>query len=69
MLVDLHLDGRLPLDRFVSETISLGDVEKAFGRWGVARYCAASFSSDGGSVSSGGGSATGRPGVTSPSVR
>jgi S-(hydroxymethyl)mycothiol dehydrogenase len=31
-LVDLHLEGRLPLDRFVSETISLGDVEKAFGK-------------------------------------
>src|SRR5580700_9745700 len=30
MLVDLHLDGRLPLERFVSETIGLGDVEAAF---------------------------------------
>jgi S-(hydroxymethyl)mycothiol dehydrogenase len=30
MLVDLHLDGRLPLEKFVSETISLGDVEAAF---------------------------------------
>jgi S-(hydroxymethyl)mycothiol dehydrogenase len=30
MLVDLHLDGRLPLDKFVSETIGLGDVEAAF---------------------------------------
>jgi S-(hydroxymethyl)mycothiol dehydrogenase len=30
MLVDLHLDGRLPLDKFVSEKISLGDVEAAF---------------------------------------
>ncbi len=30
MLVDLHLQGRLPLDRFVSETISLGQVEAAF---------------------------------------
>jgi S-(hydroxymethyl)mycothiol dehydrogenase len=30
MLVDLHLDGRLPLDKFVSEMISLGDVEAAF---------------------------------------
>jgi S-(hydroxymethyl)mycothiol dehydrogenase len=29
-LVDLHLQGRLPLDRFVSETIGLGDVEEAF---------------------------------------
>jgi S-(hydroxymethyl)mycothiol dehydrogenase len=31
-LVDLHLAGRLPLDRFVSETISLGDVDEAFGK-------------------------------------
>jgi S-(hydroxymethyl)mycothiol dehydrogenase len=31
-LIDLHLEGRLPLDRFVSETISLGDVEKAFAK-------------------------------------
>ncbi|HEY4464696.1 MAG TPA: S-(hydroxymethyl)mycothiol dehydrogenase [Streptosporangiaceae bacterium] len=31
-LIDLHLEGRLALDRFVSETISLGDVEKAFGK-------------------------------------
>ncbi|HEX9259512.1 MAG TPA: S-(hydroxymethyl)mycothiol dehydrogenase [Acidimicrobiales bacterium] len=30
LLVDLHLQGRLPLDRFVSETISLDDVEEAF---------------------------------------
>ncbi len=30
MLVDLHLQGRLPLDDFVSETIGLGDVEEAF---------------------------------------
>ena len=30
MLVDLHLQGRLPLDKFVSETIGLGDVESAF---------------------------------------
>src|SRR6516225_7289992 len=32
MLVDLHLDGRLPLEKFVSETISLGDVEAAFAK-------------------------------------
>jgi S-(hydroxymethyl)mycothiol dehydrogenase len=31
-LIDLHLEGRLALDQFVSETISLGDVEKAFGK-------------------------------------
>jgi S-(hydroxymethyl)mycothiol dehydrogenase len=30
LLVDLHLQGRLPLDRFVSETIALDDVEEAF---------------------------------------
>jgi S-(hydroxymethyl)mycothiol dehydrogenase len=30
MLVDLHLQGRLPLERFVSEVIGLDDVEEAF---------------------------------------
>ncbi len=30
MLVDLHLQGRLPLENFVSETIALDDVEQAF---------------------------------------
>ncbi|MFL6204045.1 MAG: S-(hydroxymethyl)mycothiol dehydrogenase [Acidimicrobiales bacterium] len=30
MLVDLHLQGRLPLERFVSETIELDAVEEAF---------------------------------------
>jgi S-(hydroxymethyl)mycothiol dehydrogenase len=30
LLTDLHLQGRLPLERFVSETIGLGDVEEAF---------------------------------------
>lgn len=30
MLVDLHLQGRLPLDRFVTETIALDEVEAAF---------------------------------------
>jgi len=30
MLVDLHLQGRLPLEKFVSETITLDDVEPAF---------------------------------------
>ncbi|PZS29288.1 MAG: S-(hydroxymethyl)mycothiol dehydrogenase [Pseudonocardiales bacterium] len=30
MLVDLHLQGRLPLDKFVSETIALDQVEEAF---------------------------------------
>jgi mycothiol-dependent formaldehyde dehydrogenase len=31
-LIDLHLQGRLPLERFVSETIGLDDVEEAFHR-------------------------------------
>ncbi|GAB3727470.1 S-(hydroxymethyl)mycothiol dehydrogenase [Amycolatopsis oliviviridis] len=29
-LIDLHLQGRLPLEAFVTERIALGDVEKAF---------------------------------------
>src|SRR5215469_15417294 len=32
ILVDLHLQGRLPLEKFVSETISLDDVEAAFAK-------------------------------------
>ena len=32
LLVDLYLQGRLDLDRFVSETIGLGDIEEAFHR-------------------------------------
>ena len=32
MLVDLHLSGRLPLDKFVSETIALDAVEEAFAK-------------------------------------
>ena len=32
LLVDLHLQGRLPLEDFVTETIGLGDVEEAFHR-------------------------------------
>jgi len=32
MLVDLYLDGRLDLDRFVSETIGIDQVEAAFAR-------------------------------------
>jgi S-(hydroxymethyl)mycothiol dehydrogenase len=32
MLIGLHLQGRLPLEKFVSETIGLGDVEQAFGK-------------------------------------
>ncbi len=30
MLTDLHLQGRLPLEKFVTETIGIGDVEAAF---------------------------------------
>jgi S-(hydroxymethyl)mycothiol dehydrogenase len=32
MLIDLYLQGRLPLDTFVSEKIALDDVEAAFGK-------------------------------------
>jgi len=32
MLVGLHLAGRLPLDKFVSETIGLDQVEEAFAK-------------------------------------
>ncbi|MEX3099411.1 MULTISPECIES: S-(hydroxymethyl)mycothiol dehydrogenase [unclassified Streptomyces] len=32
MLIDLYLQGRLPLDAFVTETIQLDEVEKAFDR-------------------------------------
>jgi S-(hydroxymethyl)mycothiol dehydrogenase len=34
MLVDLHLQGRLPLDKFVSETTTLDQVEQAFAKMG-----------------------------------
>jgi S-(hydroxymethyl)mycothiol dehydrogenase len=32
MLIDLHLQGRLDLEAFVTETIQLDEVEKAFER-------------------------------------
>ena len=32
MLIDLYLQGRFDLDRFVSETIKIDEVEKAFHR-------------------------------------
>jgi S-(hydroxymethyl)mycothiol dehydrogenase len=32
MLIDLFLQGRLPLDKFVTETIGIGDVESAFAK-------------------------------------
>jgi S-(hydroxymethyl)mycothiol dehydrogenase len=32
VLVDLYLDGKLDLDRFVSETIGMDEVEGAFAR-------------------------------------
>jgi S-(hydroxymethyl)mycothiol dehydrogenase len=34
MLVDLHLQGRLPLDKFVSETVGVDQVEEAFAKMG-----------------------------------
>jgi S-(hydroxymethyl)mycothiol dehydrogenase len=34
MLIELYLQGRLPLDAFVSETIGVGDVEQAFAAMG-----------------------------------
>ena len=37
VLVDLYLQGRLDLDRFVSETIGLEDVDEAFRRMGHGR--------------------------------
>src|SRR3954453_19438318 len=41
LLIDLHLQGRLPLEKFVSETIGLDDVEAAFDKMhagGVLRW-------------------------------
>src|SRR3954453_6697342 len=32
MLIDLYLQGRLPLDAFVTETIGIGDIDAAFAR-------------------------------------
>ena len=32
MLIDLYLQGRLPLDAFVSETIGIGDIDAAFAK-------------------------------------
>ena len=32
MFIDLYLQGRLDLDRFVSETIAIDEVEEAFAR-------------------------------------
>ena len=34
MLTDLHLQGRLPLEKFVSETIALDAIEEAFAKMG-----------------------------------
>jgi S-(hydroxymethyl)mycothiol dehydrogenase len=34
MLVDLHLQGRLPLEKFVTETIAVDQVEEAFAKMG-----------------------------------
>jgi S-(hydroxymethyl)mycothiol dehydrogenase len=30
VLIDLYLSGRFPLDRFVTETVALDEVEQAF---------------------------------------
>ena len=40
MLVDLHLQGRLPLEKFVSETIGVGEVEEAFAKMEPGRGAA-----------------------------
>ena len=46
MLIDLYRQGRLDLDRFVSETIALDDVEEAFHKMERARCSAASSCSE-----------------------
>jgi S-(hydroxymethyl)mycothiol dehydrogenase len=43
MLVDLHLQGRFDLDRFVSETIFLGDAEEAIHRIERGERCVRSL--------------------------
>jgi len=35
MLIDLYLQGRLPLDAFVTEEIGIGDIEAAFDKMGA----------------------------------
>src|SRR6185295_14841252 len=37
MLIDLHRQGRLPLDKFVTERIGLGDIEEAFHKMHAAQ--------------------------------
>ncbi|MGW4635465.1 S-(hydroxymethyl)mycothiol dehydrogenase [Nocardia sp. NPDC004415] len=37
MLIDLHRQGRLPLDRFVTERIGIDDVEEAFAAMGAGK--------------------------------
>ncbi|MFB7878412.1 S-(hydroxymethyl)mycothiol dehydrogenase [Nocardia sp. NPDC056064] len=37
MLIDLHRQGRLPLDRFVTERIGIDDVEQAFAAMGAGK--------------------------------
>jgi S-(hydroxymethyl)mycothiol dehydrogenase len=32
MLIDLYLQGRLPLEAFVTETIGIGDIDAAFAK-------------------------------------
>lgn len=40
VLIDLFLQGRLPLDRFVTETIGVEEIEEAFTKMHGARCCA-----------------------------
>ena len=40
MLIDLYLQGRFDLEKFVSERIGLDDVEDAFDKMHAARCCA-----------------------------
>ncbi|MBR7539907.1 S-(hydroxymethyl)mycothiol dehydrogenase, partial [Mycobacterium tuberculosis] len=37
MLVDLYEQGRLPLEKFVTERIGIGDVEEAFEKMGEGK--------------------------------
>ena len=46
MLIDLHLQGRLPLDAFVSETIALDQVEEAFAAMHRGECCGRSSCSE-----------------------
>ena len=43
VLSELFLQGRLPLDKFVSERIAITDIESAFEKCTAARYCGPSW--------------------------